>query len=432
MRIAVLTNYHLEQVGGAEEALDRLASAWHAAGHDVTLLASPARRSGARRSWSPAYPVVRIRAPWSTRFGLGHYARTLAALHRQCPLDVVLASDAYWPGHAARLFWRNSGVPYGIYSHGSDVMHGSRFLARPACRRRIEDIVREAASVACISQYMRGQIESLAPPRRLVRVIHNGWPDEWATDTNGGQPSRPTAAWRYILALGRVIEGKGFQTLIDAAAKLRRERPDFAEVGLVIAGDGPYRQTLFERATALGLAPGAELPSAELPSAPGQRPGVYLPGMVQGDAKRRLIDEAMLGACPSIRQEPQGMVVLEMLCRGVPVVASRTGGLPDLIQPGVNGLLFTSGDAADLAAALGRAWDAQGSLAAWSIAARKSVAHLRWSDVAARHLELLREAVAASACSLGGQGAGRPHFLARWRPTRGTGVAADGAGRETV
>ncbi len=396
MRLAILTNYHLEQFGGAEEALDRLASYWHHAGHDVTLLSSPSRRTSSRRDWSPAYACQPIRRPLSTRFGLRWYVRPLRRLHRQRPIDLLVASDVYWPGYVARRFWQQFQVPYVLYSHGGDCMHGSRFLERAVCRERMEDAIRDAAGVACISQYVRQRLALLAQPQGLVRDLPNGWPDDWV----GASNLPAVAGGRYVFAMGRLVELKGFQTLVAAMAKLRTRFPD---VGLIVAGDGPYRAALLDQARRLGLDPLPALP------AEGQPPGgVCFPGFVSGAVKRALIEHAAIGVCPSIREEPQGIVVLEMLCRGVPVLASHVGGLPDMIRPGVNGDLFRPADPDHLANKLAAALVQEDRLRAWARQAAPSVAHLRWSDVAERYLALFQEILAGR--RLGAGQPASPHF----------------------
>lgn len=424
MRIAVLTNYHLDQLGGAEEALDRLSSAWHLAGHDLTLLASRRRRQGPIRPWRPAYPVVEIPNPWSARFGLGRYTRPLADLHRRQPLDVILASDAYWPGHVAYLFGQQTGVPYCLYSHGSDVMHGGRFLRRATCRRRLERAIAGAAGIACISNYMQQRVEEIARPTGLIRVVPNGWPDEWSRPA-GEEPDHrepPPLAGRYVFAIGRVVTGKGFPILVKALAQVRSRLSWGDELGLVIAGDGPDRGALIEQAAAWGLPALTEAPPGQtLPAG-----SVLFPGAVQGEQKRRLMDGAEIGVCPSIRQEPQGMVVLEMLCRGLPVIASRAGGLPDHIVPGKNGALFETGNAEDLARSLESLLGWPGGREEWARRARESVDALRWSQVAAAHLELMQEAVAGRGRR---PGVSRPYLLRwwwpkSWRPTSRAAVAS--------
>lgn len=417
MRIGIITNYHLEQVGGAEEALDRLARHWHRAGHKPVLWASPSRRVGAaRRAWQPEYEFRAIPRPFSTRWGLGRYVRYLEAAHHQAPLDVLLASDAYWPGHVARLFAARSAVPYVIYSHGGDCMHGSRFLRRPVIRRRMADTVREAAGVACISRYVERQLRALAEPRGRVAWLPNGWPDEWASAETAPRP----VAWPYLMALGRMVELKGFQTLLAAYVRLRER---FPQLGLILAGDGAYRQALWNQAVTAGLRPVGQLAEVH-PNVP----ALVLPGFVQGTAKRAWVEHAELGVCPSIREEPQGLVVLEFLCRGVPVVASQVGGIPDMIRPGDNGELFAAGDADQLAAKLSALLADPSRRAAMAAQAAPSVAGLAWSQVAARYLELF--ATVGVARETPPSGPGRPHggFWRGWRRTTesaGRGPAAD-------
>ena len=60
MKIGVITNYHLEEIGGAEEAIDRLATRWLRSGHEVKVFSSSARRRGYQRVWRPVYRHVRI------------------------------------------------------------------------------------------------------------------------------------------------------------------------------------------------------------------------------------------------------------------------------------------------------------------------------------------------------------------------------------
>lgn len=379
MKIGILTNYHLNHVGGAEQVIDRLARLWHAAGHEVVLFSSRGRRKDITRPWQCEYRHVEIPSPLSTRFFLSRYRRYLEREHAKGKLDIVFASDTYWPGHVARLFRDKHDVPYVICSHGSDCMHGSRFLPRAICRRRIGLAIRDAAGMACISRYVAGRLQELGTPGGIVRLIHNGWPDEWATETT---PS-PIVSGKYLFAMGRVVELKGFQTLVDAYARVRSSDP---ELGLVIAGDGPYLNTLVHQATWLGLQPHRRLPTAGDP--PG---GVYLPGFVHGDEKRSLAHHAALGVCPSIREEPQALVLLEILCGGVPVIASEVGGNPDIIKPGVNGDLFAAQNGVQLASAVERLLWKPESLRQLARQAAPSVDYLRWSSVAGRYLELFSE-----------------------------------------
>ena len=82
MRIGILTNYSLDQVGGAEEALDRLATHWHRNGYSVRLFCPrPKRLEDRKRPWSPEYPHVALAPPISTKFFLKRYLRPLRSAH---------------------------------------------------------------------------------------------------------------------------------------------------------------------------------------------------------------------------------------------------------------------------------------------------------------------------------------------------------------
>jgi glycosyltransferase involved in cell wall biosynthesis len=383
MHIAILTNYHLEKVGGAEEAIDRLAAGWQHSGQRVTLFASPPRAGwkGSPRPWQPAYPVVRIPRPRSTTFGLRQYVRDLGRIHAAQPFDILFACDAYWPGHVARLFARKSGVPYVLNSQGSDIMEGSRFLKGPLKRRRIVRTLADADGIACISSYMRSRVETLAKPRGRIALIPNGWPDEWAVQA----PAARIVPAPYLLGIGRLIALKGFQTAIAAYVQSACRN-----YGLVIAGDGDYRPQLEAQALESGL---PVISHVEPP--PGQPPWIWLPGFVHGEHKRSIVQHAALGVVPSIRQEPLGIVVLEMLCSGVPVLGSRVGGIPDIIQPGVNGDLFEANDVRGLSACLQSLLLQPDRLTRLAAGTRESVAPFRWNLIAETYVRFFGQIVAS-------------------------------------
>jgi len=388
MRIGILTNYHLRQVGGAEAAIDRVATAWHEARHDVCVMCCPEGRGANERPWDPPYQRVDLERPRSTRFSLGAIVRRMAAAHAVQTFDVILACDIYWAGHVARCFWQRTGVPFVIWSQGSDVMHGSRFVKKPLVRHRMQRTIRDAQGVVGISQYMRRQIYALAQPTGIERIIPNGWPDEWQ---DAAIPPQPVTT-PYLFGMGRLIRLKGFQTLVEAYARLRARHPT---LGLVIAGDGAYRETLIVQAKSLGLPV-----TTQLPTSPGELYGACFPGVVHGETKRGLASHALLGVCPSIRQEPMALVLFEMLSCGTPVVASNVGGSPDVVMPEVSGDLFTAGDIGGLTKCLDELLRDPARIERLRQTARASVAPYRWSQLAAAHLELLTLAAngASSLC----------------------------------
>ena len=155
----------------------------------------------------------------------------------------------------------------------------------------------------------------------------------------------PSAKASYILYLGRLSPEKGLWTLIKA---MHKTPPGIV---LKIAGTGPLEQALKEH-----------VGSHEL--------NVEFLGFVAGNEKEQLISRAICTVTPSEWYENFPISVLESLALGTPVVASRIGGLPEMIDQEVSGGLFTPGSADELAEAISRLVEKRGetnSMAAGAI-----------------------------------------------------------------
>jgi glycosyltransferase involved in cell wall biosynthesis len=138
--------------------------------------------------------------------------------------------------------------------------------------------------------------------------------------------------WRWrLLYIGRVVEQKGIRTAIDALPLL----PPEAKLRIVGEGDPPYRHQLERRAAELGV---SDRVAFEAPKAREELFDVYR-------------DEDAV-VFPVEWTEPWGLVPLEAMALGRPVVATGRGGSGDYLEHGVNSLLFEAGNAASLAGAL--------------------------------------------------------------------------------
>jgi glycosyltransferase involved in cell wall biosynthesis len=135
------------------------------------------------------------------------------------------------------------------------------------------------------------------------------------------------------LFVGVLEPSKGVDILLDAFAEVLRRVPTSE---LWIVGDGPQRSELGRQVDRLGIETAVRLFGA--------RPRTDLPG---------LFDEARVLVLPS-RSEGLGRVIVEAMARGRPVVASRVGGVVELVEDGVTGLLVPPEDPAGLAEALVR------------------------------------------------------------------------------
>jgi glycosyltransferase involved in cell wall biosynthesis len=181
-------------------------------------------------------------------------------------------------------------------------------------------VARGADLVLCVSPDLERRMRA-AGARRVGRAVvpAPGTPA-------AGVPRTPDGARPVVLAAGRLAAQKGFGVLLDAAARWRDLEP---EPLLVIAGDGPLAGELRQRAASLGV-------HAEFP---GHR-----------DDIPALLASAAVFVLPSL-WEGQPLVLQEALRAGVPVVATRAGGIPDLTGADA-ALLVPPGDAARLAEAV--------------------------------------------------------------------------------
>lgn len=177
-----------------------------------------------------------------------------------------------------------------------------------------------------------------------VHVVHNGIDlDEYGRDVETGL-FRAAFGFGYdeiiVGFTGNLIPRKGLQTLLRAAARVLSER---ANVTFVIAGRVPIGGTTDYQARLEALA--AELGILER---------VRFVGFL-GDVRHAVRDFDVL-VLPSL-QEPFGRSIIEAMALGTPVVASRVGGIPEIISDGVDGLLVPAGDTEALATAIGRLID---------------------------------------------------------------------------
>jgi glycogen synthase len=193
------------------------------------------------------------------------------------------------------------------------------------------------------------------PPGR-IRVIPPGYdPDLFAAAVNAPDPF-PDLGRPRVGYVGRIAPQKDVGTLIRAFGRLT------GPACLLIVGDGPGRRAAEQQARSLarpvrvtGFAPHARIP-------------VVL----------RNIDLLVLAT----RYEELPSVLIEGMAAGLPVIASRVGGIPALIEDDVNGLLVPPGDAAALAAAITRVLAEPGTAARLAAAARQTAQRYAWPALA--------------------------------------------------
>lgn len=240
------------------------------------------------------------------------YARDLRALG----VEHVHAHWATYPALAAWLCRRLTSIPYSFTAHAQDLYVDQSFLAAKA---------RDARFVVAISEFNRRFLSPWAADGR-VEVVHYGLEVErYDFRPRAPAPEGPVR----MLCVATLRDYKGHAVLFEALAG---DEPELARVQLDLAGDGPLRRELEVRARRLGLA---------------ER--VRFLGSRTEDEVAALLDAADVFVLPSIVL-PNGWmeglpnVLIEALAAGVPAIATRMSGIPELIRDGETGLLAEPGD----------------------------------------------------------------------------------------
>jgi glycosyltransferase involved in cell wall biosynthesis len=285
------------------------------------------------------------------------------------------------PAAAGFIIHRLTGIPYSFVAHGSD-LHVDRHM--------LDRKVAEAAFVVAIS---RDNLEEIVEEvgeasRERVEVIHCG------VDTARLRPRtepRPADRPFTILSIGTLHEVKGQSILIEAC-RILRDRGVAVRCRLI--GDGADEARLRDQIAGAGL-----------------ERTVSLDGRRTRDEVIAALGDADLLAAPSVvasdgKREGIPVVLMEAMSCGLPVVASRLSGIPELVEHGVEGLLVPPGDAVALADAIETLRDDPGLRARLGAAARSRIE--REFDLATNARAILdRIATAGAARSIGAEAAGR-------------------------
>jgi glycosyltransferase involved in cell wall biosynthesis len=237
------------------------------------------------------------------------------------------------------------------------------------------------AIVATCTDERRELIDQGARPER-VHVVPCG------VDVDAFRPEGPTVAWPArglrVLAAGRPVPRKGLADLIAAVSRM-------GDVDLVVAG-GPPRDRLLEDPEIGRL--------AGLARSLGCSGRVRFVGRVGRAAMADLVRTADVVACTPW-YEPFGIVPLEAMASGVPVVASGVGGMLDTVVHGETGLHVRPRDVNGIAEALGRLRDAGLRRRLGDAGAARAAQHYTWAGVARATLDAYRRTM-ADADVLGG------------------------------
>jgi alpha-maltose-1-phosphate synthase len=375
LRVALLTReYPPEVYGGAGVHVEYLARGL-ASLVDLTVHCQGRDRPGAV-----------AHRPWEHLAGANDALRTVSTdLSMTAAVsDADLVHSHTWyanlAGHLAALLY---GIPHVLTAHSLEPLRpwkaeqlGGGYAVSSWCERVA---IEAAAAVIAVSNGMRADVLATYPavPQERVHVIRNGIdavqyqpdPGTDVLDSYDIDPGQPSAVF-----VGRITRQKGLPVLLRAAAGLDPAaqlvlcagQPDTPELAAEVTGLVEHL-----RATRSGV--------------------IWLPEMLAKTEVIQILSHATVFVCPSL-YEPLGIVNLEAMACGAAVVASRVGGIPEVVADGETGLLVEPGDPAALADAINSLIADPARAAAMGALGRKRAAtEFSWTTVAEQTAGLYSE-----------------------------------------
>ena len=277
-------------------------------------------------------------------------ANEVARLLQELEADVLCCSG-YKPDLIGWWAARRVGIPVVSISHG---WTGATWKVRlnERCDRWV---IRWMDAVVCVSEAQAAKVRRAGVQENRIAIIHNAVGEEAFAAPEGrhGEELRALFAqppsW-IVGAAGRLSPEKGLAHLLEAAAMIARREP---RIGFVVFGEGPLHQALAGRIEELGLT------------------GRFVLAGFRHDVAKFLPHLDLL-ALPSLT-EGLPVILLEAFAAGVPGVATTVGGIPEVVEHGMSGLLVPPAAPDKLADGIVAMFSVNGDRRAWGEAGRRRV-----------------------------------------------------------
>lgn len=328
LQVAMVSNNYFPFVSGVSVSVERLRQGLSGLGHAVQLLVPQYRET-----WQDDPGIQRV--PTLMAFGEKHEFRLtnpLSAHFRRClrgfKPDVIHVHHPFWLGSMGLWMGRRLGVPV-IYTYHTRLEHYAHFVPLPGAlfRNLVSHYLIKRFSNRC-----QGVIVPTYSAEEYLRMI--GVKTPTLVQPTGIDAARYASAdtleveslrqrWQIepahtvLISVSRISQEKNISFMLESLAELKRQ--GHTDLRLLLIGDGPDRQPVQQRVAELGLERQVSLVGA----APPEEMAHYYH-----------LGDLFVFASTS---ETQGMVILEAMAAGLPVVAVRSSGIDDVVREGVNG-----------------------------------------------------------------------------------------------
>lgn len=373
MRIAFFASAFHPHIGGVEELVRQLALELGRRGSEAIVITNRWPRSLPAYEFHQGIHLYRLalRTPvGGAKAVLTYLASTwqiqqqVKALLRKHQTEIVhvqcVSSNGLYARHAARALR----LPLIVSAHGERTMDAGRIYERSCFMNRLlKQLLAEAAFVTACSGDTLRDLETYRGQEFGARgsVFYSGIHLEDFASAQPHQHPKP-----YIIALGRLVPQKGFDVLLEAFREIADEIPH----DLLLAGEGPEQERL-EKLALSGR--------------------VHLVGRADRTQVPALFAGSSFFVLPS-RQEPQGIVNLEAMASGKAVIATRVGGVAEIVPDGKVGLLVPGGESAPLATAIRKLALDPALAQQMGAAGREHAASFAWPQIADQYEALYRQA----------------------------------------
>jgi glycogen synthase len=377
VRILELTQRYPPALGGVERHVERLAHELALAGARVEVVTTDLRRDRpfTREIFDPSLGPVQVRRHRAVRWlrdrrGLTIAAPGMLADALRARVDIVHAhAFGYFPTWVGRITRSLRNIPLVVTPHsdrgeGTDRSH----LYGAAVARAT---LRKAERTIALTRLEAAWLESLGVKAERIRVIPNGID---LTEFAALPPRRSHSGGPRVLYVGRLQpEQKGLETLVEAFAQLPRALDaQLRFVGEDWGGLARIVQVAHDR----------DVTDRVSTTGPVSRPELLAE-----------YSSSDLFVLPS-RFEPFGIVLLEAMAAGLPVVATRVGGIPEVVDESRTALLVSPGDALSLADAIRRVLTDPALAARLGATGRQHVERFSWPRLVPEYLQTFSEMIA--------------------------------------
>ena len=371
MKILLITTRYRPEVGGVEQVVEHLANEF-SNDHKVEVITSMPKGANPFQIEEPIeivanYSVKRIWINSASSF-IGYFAlpyRILAGAAKLRNEIVKFNPDIvnfHFPDHSSIYLWLallNLKFRLVVNIHGNDL---HVFSKKSYLKPFIAGLLDRSSRIIVNSSYMHEEFDQLFPSLgNKVIVIPNGINIELIRKAK----TKRYFETLYIFYLGRLVHKKGVDVLLKAFAKANLEN-----LFLLIVGSGEEFANLKSLTNDLGIPDKVR----------------FTNGSLSDDEKFSYMKGAMFGVMPS-RIEPFGIVALEFLAAGVPLIASKTGGLKDVLNSKTT-LYFEKENVDDLAQKMLQMYEDRKLRKTLVENGLARTAEYTWSLVATKYLEL--------------------------------------------